>query len=88
MCVNYEHSADSASHVVPADLLRMHFQLRATGGHCLTEHTHKHAHTYMHIDICPRLYLSSHLAHIWIQLPLKEVHSPGDIYQGLPEVVS
>lgn len=36
--VNYEHSADSASHGILGVLLRMHFQLRAAGGHCLTEH--------------------------------------------------
>lgn len=54
VCVNYEHSADSAAHAVLAVLLRVHFQLRAAGGHRLTEHTHTCACVHIH----PRLYLS------------------------------
>lgn len=67
----------------------MHFQLRAAGGHCLTEHAHMptHAHTFTFTLMCtvvPFLTFNTNMD----PAVAKRSPLPGDIYLGLAEIIS
>lgn len=82
MCGSHELSADSASRGIRGVLLKGHFQPGDAGGHCLT----KHAHSWRVCTGAVVCFLTFNPN----MDPAATKRQPfsGDIYVGLPEMIS